>query len=111
MPRDAKGIALFEVAALADRQAIDAPAGVDVHWLINPNPTMSSPQQEEFLRAFVWPKGRVQTCIAGESGVIRALRVMLHQERKVPRQDTYISGYWKIGLVEDEHQALKKSEG
>ena len=111
MPRDAKGIALFEVAALADRQAIDAPAGVDVHWLINPNPTTSSPQQEEFLHAFVWPEGRVQTCIAGESGVIRALRVMLHQERKVPRQDTYISGYWKIGLVEDEHQALKKSEG
>lgn len=111
MPRDAKGVALFEVTAIEDKQSIDAPAGVDVHWLVNPQPTKSSPQQEDFLRAFKWPKGRVQTCIAGESGVIRALRAMLHQERKIPREDTYISGYWKIGLIEDEHEAMKRVEG
>ncbi|MEO0389729.1 MAG: siderophore-interacting protein [Pseudomonadota bacterium] len=111
MPRDAQGIALFEITHHEDKQAIDAPTGVDIHWLVNPDPTTSSPQQEAFLRALKWPAGRVQTCIAGESGVIRALRVMLHQERQVPREDTYISGYWKIGLVEDEHQALKKVSG
>lgn len=111
MPRDAKGIAIFEVPEIDDQQAIDAPAGIDIHWLIHPHPTAPSQQQEEFLRAFDWPEGRVQTCIAGESGVIRALRAMLHQERKIPREDTYISGYWKIGLVEDEHQAEKKSGG
>ena len=111
MPRDAKGIAIFEAPEIDDQQAIDAPAGIDIHWLIHPHPTAPSQQQEEFLRAFDWPEGRVQTCIAGESGVIRALRAMLHQERKIPREDTYISGYWKIGLVEDEHQAEKKSGG
>ncbi|MEO1557904.1 MAG: siderophore-interacting protein [Pseudomonadota bacterium] len=99
-PRDAKGIALFEVTAIEDKQSIDAPVDVDVHWLIKPHPTTSSPQQEDFLRAFDWLEGRVQTCIAGESRVIRSLRAMLHQERRIPCEDTYISGYWKIGLVE-----------
>ena len=111
MPRDAKGVALFEVTSFEDKQAINAPTGIDMHWLINPHPTIPSQQQEQFLRTYDWPEGRVQTCIAGESSVIRALRVMLHQERKIPREDTYISGYWKIGLVEDEHQATKRSGG
>ncbi|MEO0484895.1 MAG: siderophore-interacting protein [Pseudomonadota bacterium] len=111
MPRDAKGVAVFEVTAPEDRQDIDAPDGVAIHWLIHPTPTQPSGQQEAFIRALDWPEGRVQTCIAGESGVIRSLRAFLHQEKALPRDDTYISGYWKIGLVEDDHQAMKRAQG
>ncbi|MEO0680215.1 MAG: siderophore-interacting protein [Pseudomonadota bacterium] len=110
MPRDAKGVAIFEVASDADRQEIDMPAGVEAHWLIHPDPHVPSTAQEAFVRAMDWPEGRVQTCIAGEAGVIRALRAYLNNERSVPREDTYISGYWKIGLVEDEHQKAKRAE-
>jgi NADPH-dependent ferric siderophore reductase len=111
MPRDAKGTAIFEVTAAEDAQDIDAPAGIEVHWLVNPDPTISSAQQEDIIRGLDWSQGRVQTCIAGESGVIRSLRAFLAQEQGVPRDDTYISGYWKIGLVEDEHQKVKRAEG
>ncbi|MEM7473156.1 MAG: siderophore-interacting protein [Pseudomonadota bacterium] len=110
MPRDTKGVAIFEVPTEADRQEIDIPAGFDVHWLIHPDPHQASTAQEEFIREMEWPEGRVQTCIAGESGVIRALRGFLANEKQVPRSDTYISGYWKIGLVEDEHQKAKRLE-
>lgn len=110
MPRNAKGVAVFEITAPEDRQAIDAPQGITIHWLVNPNPTISSSQQEDFIRTMDWHHGRVQTCVAGESGVIRALRAFLHQEKQVPREDTYISGYWKIGIIEDEHQELKRVE-
>ena len=82
-----------------------------MHWLVHPTPDAPSTQQEDFIRALDWPTGRVQTCIAGESGVIRSLRAFLHQEKALPRGDTYISGYWKVGLVEDEHQKMKRAEG
>jgi len=108
MPKDAKGIALFEVTSLEDRQDIRAPQGVDVHWLHHPDPTKPSAAQEDFIRALDWPEGRVQTCIAGESGVIRSLRDFIMNEKKLAKQDAYISGYWKIGLVEDEHQQMKR---
>ncbi len=111
MPRDAKGVAIFEITALEDKQDIDAPDGVEVHWLVHPDPATPSTAQETLIRSLDWPEGRVQTCIAGESGVIRALRAFLHQEKQLPRADTYISGYWKIGLVEDEHQKMKRAEG
>lgn len=110
MPRDAKGIAIFEITSAADKQEIAAPEGVDIHWLIQPDPHEPSTQQEDFIRSLDWPEGRIQTCIAGESGVIRSLRAFLHQEKNLPRSDTYISGYWKIGLVEDEHQQMKRAE-
>ncbi len=109
MPRDAKGVAVFEVTSLDDVQTINAPEGVEMHWLEHSDPNIASGAQEDFLRSMNWPDGRVQTCIAGESGVIRALRAFLHQEMNLPREDTYISGYWKIGLVEDEHQAMKRA--
>lgn len=108
MPRDAKGVAIFEVTAAEDRQAIDIPKGICVHWLVQPDPHVSSTAQETLIRSLDWPEGRVQTCIAGESGVIRSLRGFLTNEKKLPKEDVYISGYWKIGLVEDEHQKAKR---
>lgn len=110
MPRDAKGVAIFEVTSLEDRQEIDMPKGIDVHWLVQPDPHVASRQQDNLIRSLDWPAGRVQTCIAGESGVIRALRGFLSNEKQLPREDVYISGYWKIGLVEDEHQKAKRDE-
>ena len=110
MPRDARGVAIFEVPSEADRQEIDMPPGFEVHWLIQPDPHVASTAQERFIRSLTWPEGRVQTCIAGESGVIRALRAFLVNEKQVAREDTYIAGYWKIGLVEDEHQKAKRLE-
>ena len=108
MPRDATGIAIFEVTAPQDQQDIDAPEGIEMHWLVHPDPHQASTRQEDFIKSMEWPEGRVQTCIAGESGVIRSLRDFLSNEKKVPREDTYISGYWKIGLIEDQHQKAKR---
>lgn len=110
MPRDARGVAVFEITSPDDRQAIDAPDGIEMHWLVHADPHLPSIAQETFIRRLPWPEGRVQTCIAGESGVIRSLREYLAKEKRLPREDTYISGYWKIGLVEDEHQKVKRAE-
>ena len=60
-----------------------------------------STAQEDLMRSMDWPTGRVQTCIAGKFGVIRALRGFLANDKKLLREDVFISGYWKIGLVED----------
>ena len=110
MPPDAKGIAIFEITSPEDKQEIDAPAGIDMHWIIHPDPQLPSVAAETLIRDLDWPMGRVQTCIAGESGVIRSLRAYLSQDKGLDRKDLYIAGYWKIGLIEDEHQKFKKTE-
>ena len=110
LPEDAQGIALFEVPSLEDKQPINAPPGVKIHWLVQADAQVPSTAQEAFFRSLDWPDGRIQTCIAGEASVIKALRQFLLVEKGLAKQDAYISGYWKIGLVEDEHQAMKRQE-
>lgn len=110
MPRNARGVAVIEVQSEADRQEIAAPEGVEIHWLVQPNPHVRSDVQPDLIKSLPWPTGIIQTCIAGESGVIRSLRAFLHNEKGLPKEDTYISGYWKIGLIEDEHQKMKRAE-
>ncbi|MEM6465127.1 MAG: siderophore-interacting protein [Pseudomonadota bacterium] len=110
MPREAKGVAIFEVPSKEDQIQIDMPPGIETHWLIHSDPHQESTAQIDFVRALEWPDGRVQTCIAGEQSVIRAMRQYVLVDRKTPRSDAYIAGYWKIGLVEEEHQALKRAE-
>lgn len=110
MPRDAQGDAYFEINHLDDTQSIDAPAGVRLHWLVQMDRTAPSTQLVDAVHKFDWPAGVVQTCIAGESSAIKALRGYLTNDRALPKQDCYISGYWKFGLIEDEHQELKRAE-
>jgi len=108
MPETARGVAIFEVHCEADRQEIAMPEGIEAHWLVQDAPDRPSAAQIEFIRGLSFPEGRIQTCIAGESGVIRELRLLVHAERGIDKADAYISGYWKIGLVEDQHQQARR---
>lgn len=110
LPRNAKGMAVIEVQSEEDVQNIDSPIGVEMNWLIHSEPHTSSRAQETMIRAKIFPKGIIQTCIAGESGVIKSLRKFFKEETQIPNEDIYLSGYWKIGLIEDEHQAQKRLE-
>ncbi|QHQ36071.1 siderophore-interacting protein [Algicella marina] len=110
MPRDAVGTALFEITSPADRQEIDAPDGVEQHWIVNPHADQPTGDILRKVLDWPWPEGRIQTCIAGESGMIADLRRYLLVERGLAKEDAYISGYWKVGLVEDEHQQMKREE-
>jgi NADPH-dependent ferric siderophore reductase len=110
MPRSAKGVAIFEITSPSDKQIVNAPEGVDIHWLIHPEPHRPSIEQESFVRNLSWPDGRVQVCVAGESSIVKLLRKLLIKENGISKTDAYISGYWKIGLVEEEHQKLKRKE-
>ena len=51
----------------------------------------------------------VQTCIAGESTVIKAIRDEIFKVRGMKKDDAYVSGYWKVGMIEDEHQTYKQT--
>jgi len=110
MPRDARGVAFFELSHPGDRQAISAPEGVKLHWFTMPNTHAPSRQLVDAVTQWDWPDGVVQTCIAGESTTIKALRSYLLTDKGLPKEDCYISGYWKIGLIEDEHQKMKRAE-
>lgn len=107
LPKDAVGVAVFEITTEADRQKIEAPKGIEFHWLIHPSPSEPSRQQVEIIENILLPSGEPSIFVAGESGVVKQIRRYIRRERKISKQALYASAYWKIGMKEEEHQIHK----
>lgn len=125
LPADSRGEALIEVPTAADRLDIEAPAGMTVIWL----PREGAAHGRCLLRSFslvteqpseggelVWETPRYSASgepintetrredmtyywIAGESGVVTALRRHLVKDRGISRSRVSFMGYWKRGVA------------
>lgn len=125
-PRDTRGIAFIEVPGAADRLPIDAPAGVELHWLprggaahgLRLIPTVLGFLGDEPVEGIavadmagdelVWEtpdyavSGDSAECycwIAGESGVVTTLRRHLVRDLGVDRARVAFMGYWRRGVA------------
>ncbi|MBA68582.1 MAG: NADPH-dependent ferric siderophore reductase [Rhizobiales bacterium] len=110
LPADAVGDVVIEVQTEADRQELDHPEGVTIHWVINPEPGHHPELLEEAVRAITWRPGRVYAWSATEFEVMRRLRTYLRAERGLGPDQLYISSYWKQGLEEDSHRVIKRAD-
>lgn len=108
LPRDARGAAVIEVLHDDDRQTVDAPPGVEVHWVVTPDVRVS--QLARAVRERTWAPGRVSFWAACEFSSMKQLRSYLFEERGVPRADGYISSYWKLDATDEQHKAAKRVE-
>lgn len=111
LPSDAKGVALLEVELEEDVLELQAPSGVEVSWLVNPD-TDDVDHLARAVDAAAWPEdvseGAVQVFVHGERESIKAVRQVL-KRREVPRSAISISGYWARGRTEDAFQAEKRT--
>jgi NADPH-dependent ferric siderophore reductase len=97
-PPDLDALALLEVPTADDVYEIQAPAGVDVRW-VHGRAAHETPGRLA-LRALTdtdVPPQPLYAWIAGESGLVKAVRRLLVQEHDVPRAAIAFSGYWKEG--------------
>nr|WP_202505973.1 siderophore-interacting protein [Amycolatopsis rubida] len=107
LPRTAVGWAFAEVADASEEIDLDAPDGVEVHWL---HRGAAAPGSVELLAGAVRevkvPEGeRLYAWIAGEAGAIKPLRRWLRDDLGLAREDCDVTGYWKRGVADfdDEH--------
>jgi len=110
MHRDAKGVAVLEIQHEDDKIAIDAPEGIDLRWIVNPEPGLHPKLLVDGLRAVERPAGRLAGWAACEFNGMRALRGFLRDELGLGPRELYISSYWKHGLDESEHKLAKRED-
>ena len=103
----ATGDAFFEILSEDDRQPVNAPDGIQVHWMVKSDPRAPSDALIRAVRNAPWRPGTPGVFAAGEFSLIGDLRTYFRKERQTPKDLTYISSYWKLGLVEPEHKAFK----
>lgn len=110
LPTDAKGYVAIEILDEADKQELPVPEGVELHWVINPQPNVERFPLLDKVKQFAFLRGRPSMWVAGEFHTSRALRRYLKLERCVERGDIYASSYWHIGLSEDRHKVAKAAD-
>jgi len=95
LPRDAVGHAFVELFDARDRQDLEAPAGVAVHWLARDPASAPGSELLPALRALSFPEGRVYAFAVGESAVATGVRRHLVSDRGIPKAAVTFCGYWK----------------
>lgn len=107
VPAGAPVHVFLEADGPADEIALSSPGDLTVTW-VHRGPDPSAP--DLLLRAveeLEFPPGRVCAFVHGEAVATRALRKHLLGERRVPRADLSVSGYWRRTFTEDGWQSSK----
>jgi NADPH-dependent ferric siderophore reductase len=97
LPGDARGLALLEVPYPEDVLEVGAPSGVVVRWLPRHGRAPGCELVPAVQRAAAGPDLPVYTWLAGEAGVVTALRRHLVAERDFDRASVTFMGYWRRG--------------
>ena len=103
--------AVARVVVLVDSSDHEAelplPPKSEITW-VHRSDTSADGQLEAAVRAVEWSSGRVQAFVHGEAHeVMHGIRPYLLKERKVPRADVSISGYWRRGRSEEGFRVWK----
>lgn len=106
LPEDATGTVLIQVDADDAIFDLEAPAGVDVQWVVDPQHEIET--LAERVRALTWREGVVDVFAHGERESMKVLRRVLFDERGLERGQVSLSGYWARGRTEDRFQAEKR---
>ncbi|GAB3615588.1 siderophore-interacting protein [Okibacterium endophyticum] len=97
MPRDATGHALIELFDPRDRQPLDPPPGMTVHWVERDAGSRPGSAVLPALGDLTFPAGDVYAFAVGESAVATGARRHLVTERGVQKGNITFSGYWRHG--------------
>ncbi|MBZ8177113.1 SIP domain-containing protein [Corynebacterium sp. 3HC-13] len=98
---------LIEVADQnAEFQLCDV-EGVEVQW-VHRHGAVAGTELSKAVRQLVVPDIRTTWFVHGVAEMIREVRRYLFVERELARDDVSISGYWRLGMTEDQWQSSKR---
>lgn len=98
LPAGTKAQVWLEVPHAGDRLELTTAADATVTWLVRDE---GAPSAVEAVRAAEVAGAAPYVWIAGESGVVKALRRHFVNERQFDRRRVTFVGYWRKGLSED----------
>lgn len=98
LPASATGVALIEAPSVDDVLAFDAPAGVEVRWLVRPEGAKPGSLALEALREVELPASPFHAFIVGEQSLPTTARREL-VARGVDKSAISFVGYWRIGAA------------
>jgi NADPH-dependent ferric siderophore reductase len=97
LPSHATGVAIIEAPSPADVLAFDAPAGIDVRWLVREAEAKPGSAALAALQGLSLPPAPLHAFIVGEQSLPTSARRHLVVERGVDKSAVSFVGYWRVG--------------
>ena len=92
-----EGLALIEINSLEDQQELIKPQGVEVKWILNPDPLQGCQELMKALEDVEWKGNNPYAWVAGEFELMRFARKLIKHDKSFSKESMYLSCYWKIG--------------
>jgi hypothetical protein len=103
VPAEARIAAFIQISSPAARIDLEAPAGAQIEWLIDPD--LKAETLTEALRNFAWREGEGFVWGAAEREAVKLLRRYLIEERGHDRKALDIVAYWHKGVEVEAREA------
>lgn len=110
LPANAKGYVVVEIISKEDKQPLQLPEGMEMIWVVNPNPGSDDSSLFHAIKKLHWSPGIVSVWAACEFKTMKKIRQYIRHDRLVEKSHLYISSYWKKGLQEEEHKLVKRQD-
>lgn len=105
LPAGTTATAYIEIASAEAR--FDVPTSAEVIWVYREG-AVHGAQLIEAVRAGGYPEKKTSWFIHGVAEMVKETRRFLFVDGEVEKQDASISGYWRLGLTEDQWQSSKR---
>src|SRR5690625_1027273 len=108
LPEDTTATAYIEIESEDRKFELPSRDGVDLQWVVRNGATHGT-ELSRVVRSAGVPEGKKTSWfVHGVAEMIKEMRRFLFVESEIPREDVSISGYWRIGMTEDQWQASKQ---
>lgn len=87
---------------------LDCPGDLTVTWVHRLAAPGGGDQVLRAVESLDLPPGRLQVFVHGEAAEVRAVRRHLVGDRRIPREGTSISPYWRRGQTDEEWREVKR---
>lgn len=108
LPEGTTATAYIEVEAEDRKFELPTREGVEIHWVLRNGATHGTELSRTVREAGIPEDKKTSWFIHGVAEMIKELRRFLFVESEVPKKDVSISGYWRIGMTEDQWQSSKR---
>lgn len=108
LPEGTTATAYIEIEAEDRKFELPTREGVEIHWVLRDGATYGTELSHAVREAGIPEGKKTSWFIHGVAEMIKELRRFLFVESEVPKKNVSISGYWRIGMTEDQWQSSKR---
>ena len=107
---DSIGFAVIEITSIDDKVELKKPKNIKIKWVVKSKESKNIDNFLNAVREVEWLDKNPYVWVACEFTKMKTLRDYFQKEKKINKNEMYISSYWKLGLDQEEHKIVKKED-